>query len=117
MTIQKSGGSLRQRVARVLATGVLLSIYAVGMVATTGVIVTAGASSAFARGRGRGRGWGGDVGLGIGLGIGAAVIGGAIAAQEAQRQDAIGYCMRRFRSYDPESMTYLGRDGLRHPCP
>jgi hypothetical protein len=116
MTIQKSGGSVRKRVTRVLATGVLLFMYAFGMVATTGVFMTAGASSAFARGRGRGRG-GGDIGLGIGLGIGAAVIGGAIAAQEAQRQDAIGYCMRRFRSYDPESMTYVGRDGLRHPCP
>jgi len=31
--------------------------------------------------------------------------------------EAIEYCMRRFRSYDPESQTYLGFDGLRHPCP
>jgi len=30
---------------------------------------------------------------------------------------AIAYCMRRFRSYDPYSMTYLGYDGRRHPCP
>ncbi len=29
----------------------------------------------------------------------------------------IAYCMRRFRSYDPYSMTYLGHDGFRHPCP
>ena len=29
----------------------------------------------------------------------------------------IGYCMRRFRSYDPGSMTYLGYDGRRHRCP
>ena len=27
------------------------------------------------------------------------------------------YCMRRFRSYDPNSGTYLGYDGYRHPCP
>jgi len=27
------------------------------------------------------------------------------------------YCMQRFRSYDPGSGTYLGYDGLRHPCP
>ncbi len=27
------------------------------------------------------------------------------------------YCMRRFRSYDPASGTYLGYDGMRHPCP
>jgi BA14K-like protein len=121
MTIQKSSGSLRKFVTRVLATGVLLSMYAFGMVATTGVFMTAGISSAYAQrgrgyGRGRGRG-GGNVGAAIGLGIGAAVIGGAIAAQEAQRQDAVGYCMRRFRSYDPTSMTYLGSDGLRRPCP
>ena len=30
---------------------------------------------------------------------------------------AIAYCMRRFRSYDPYTMTYLGYDGYRHPCP
>jgi hypothetical protein len=26
-------------------------------------------------------------------------------------------CAARFRSYDPTSGTYLGYDGLRHPCP
>ncbi len=31
--------------------------------------------------------------------------------------DAAGYCAQRFRSYDPASGTYLGFDGLRHPCP
>jgi hypothetical protein len=31
--------------------------------------------------------------------------------------DAVAYCMSRFRSYDPQSGTYLGYDGLRHPCP
>jgi hypothetical protein len=31
--------------------------------------------------------------------------------------DAVAYCMRRFRSYDPSSMTYVGYDGLRHSCP
>lgn len=31
--------------------------------------------------------------------------------------DAVGYCMSRFKSYDPNSGTYLGYDGLRHPCP
>jgi hypothetical protein len=31
--------------------------------------------------------------------------------------DAVAYCMQRFRSYDPQSGTYLGFDGLRHPCP
>src|SRR4051794_13579390 len=26
-------------------------------------------------------------------------------------------CAQRYRSYDPASQTYLGYDGLRHPCP
>jgi hypothetical protein len=29
----------------------------------------------------------------------------------------VNYCIRRFRSYDPYSRTYLGYDGYRHPCP
>jgi BA14K-like protein len=28
----------------------------------------------------------------------------------------VAYCEARFRSYDPASGTYLGFDGLRHPC-
>jgi BA14K-like protein len=31
--------------------------------------------------------------------------------------DNSAYCTQRFRSYDPGSGTYLGYDGLRHPCP
>lgn len=31
--------------------------------------------------------------------------------------DAVRYCMRRYRSYDPESGTYIGFDGYQHPCP
>jgi hypothetical protein len=126
MRTQEMGGSVRRRVTRVLAAGALLFMYAFGMIATTGAFVAAGVSPAFAqrgrggggRGGGRGRG-GGNVGLGIGLGIGAAVIGGAIAASaaEQQRRDAVSYCMQRYRSFDPESMTYQGRDGFRRPCP
>ena len=29
----------------------------------------------------------------------------------------VAYCAQRYRSYDPESGTYLGYDGRRHPCP
>ena len=29
----------------------------------------------------------------------------------------VGYCARRYRSYDPGTGTFLGNDGLRHPCP
>ncbi len=31
--------------------------------------------------------------------------------------DPSGYCAQRYRSYDPQSGTYIGNDGLRHPCP
>ena len=31
--------------------------------------------------------------------------------------DGVTYCMQRFRSYDPQSGTYMGSDGYRHPCP
>ena len=120
-------GSVRQRITRVLAAGTLLVMYAFGMVATTGAFVAAGVSPAYAQ-RGRGRGWGGrgrgwgrgnGVGAAVGIGVGAAIIGGAIAASaaEQQRRDAIGYCMQRYRSFDPQSMTYLGKDGYRRPCP
>ena len=55
-----------------------------------------------------------------------ALIGGAIASQQAQAaaptyvvpdQSGVAYCAQRFRSYDPASGTYLGNDGLRHSCP
>jgi hypothetical protein len=31
--------------------------------------------------------------------------------------DDVAYCQQRYRSYDVASGTYLGYDGLRHPCP
>lgn len=69
--------------------------------------------------------------------LGGLVLGGIIAAQRPYYYDgynpypdryypayryrhsdpAIAYCMRRFKSYDPYTMTYLGYDGLRHGCP
>jgi hypothetical protein len=42
---------------------------------------------------------------------------GAVAVAPAPGGDDEAYCMQRFRSYDPGSGTYLGTDGLRHPCP
>jgi hypothetical protein len=39
----------------------------------------------------------------------------AVPAYGGDRDD--GYCAQRFQSYDPASGTYLGYDGLRHPCP
>jgi len=87
------------------------------------------------RWRGHRGGWGhrhgGWGGVGAGLAAGA-LIGGAIAASQGPyygpgygyapgpayvEGDAVSYCMQRFKSYDPRSGTYLGYDGLRHPCP
>lgn len=74
-------------------------------------------------------------GAGIAAGIiGGMIIGGIIASQYPRDyyepyppyplyrsypawDGAIAYCMRRFKSYDPYSMTYLGYDGFRHRCP
>ena len=56
----------------------------------------------------------------LGLATGA-IIGGAIAQSQAQAAPVYGgnasYCAQRYRSYDPRSGTYLGYDGMRHPCP
>jgi BA14K-like protein len=71
-------------------------------------------------------------GAAVGLGIAGALIGGAIigatqpygyygpayvAPAPYVGGDAVAYCAQRFRSYDPYSGTYVGYDGLRHPCP
>jgi hypothetical protein len=87
-----------------------------------------------------GGGWGwGAVGAGL---VAGAIIGGALSAPYygygpgpyyypgpyaappvvygapgAVAGDAVAYCMQRYRSYDPASGTFLGYDGLRHPCP
>jgi BA14K-like protein len=85
---------------------------------------------------------GGFVGDGLGLagagiGLAGAIVGGAIvgathpygygpgyayapgyvAVSPYNDGSEVGYCEQRFRSYDPGSGTYLGFDGLRHPCP
>jgi hypothetical protein len=44
--------------------------------------------------------------------------GDVVAAAPAPGgDDSVAYCMQTYRSYDPQSGTYLGYDGLRHPCP
>lgn len=39
------------------------------------------------------------------------------AGDDVPGANAAAYCAQRFRSYDPRSGTYLGNDGIRHPCP
>jgi len=82
--------------------------------------------------------WRGGWGWGLGAFAAGAVIGGALAAPyyygpgyydpgpyypapayypPPPAGDAVAFCARRYRSYDPASGTFLGNDGLRHPCP
>jgi BA14K-like protein len=78
------------------------------------------------------RGWGYGAGAAVAAG---ALVGGAVAGypyyygdtygaapvyaepEQTGSVDGTAYCIQRFRSYDPGSGTYLGNDGLRHPCP
>jgi hypothetical protein len=75
------------------------------------------------------RGWGYGRGLAAGALVGGAVAGSAyyygntygaapVYADPDQTGsvDDVAYCVQRFRSYDRASGTYLGYDGLRHPC-
>lgn len=56
-------------------------------------------------------------GYGYAAGPAVAVAPGPIVAQGYGGGDSVAYCDARFRSYDPASGTYLGFDGMRHPCP
>ena len=56
----------------------------------------------------------------LGFALGAAIAGSRQDKDrvESRRDDRewIAACARRYRSFDPASGTYLGRDGLRHYC-
>jgi hypothetical protein len=73
------------------------------------------------------RGWDGD-GVGLGLGVAGALLGGAIIANEYDGDgyydgtaydgdDGVGRCAATFRSFDPNTGTYVGYDGIVRPCP
>jgi len=118
------GGTIRKLFTSLLATGALLGLYVLGTVAATGVMVAAGTAPAMAqRGRGRGggyyrgRGRGYYGGAAVGVGIAAGVVGGAIIADQARRSNAEEYCMSRFRSYNPNTGTYITSRGEERPCP
>ena len=40
-----------------------------------------------------------------------------VRAAAAMNENDIAACQMRFQSFDPASGTYLGYDGMRHPCP
>lgn len=97
-------------------------------IAAASVIAVSPANAQWRGGHHRHGGGGGAAIAGFAAG---ALLGGALAAQRpygyydngyydpgyAMGGDGIGYCMSRYRSYDPASGTYLGYDGYRHPCP
>lgn len=81
-------------------------------------------------------GYRGGRGAAIGAGIAAGAIGalaaGALAAQPRYYEpapvyvapgyapsdvDAVAYCSRRFRTYDPETGTYIATGGVVRACP
>jgi len=88
-----------------------------------------------------GNNWGGGYNNGYGYGyndgnwvapaVGLGLLGGAIAGSAYAEDNGYGvqydappaggdptaYCLSRFKSYNPATGTYLGYDGLRHPCP
>ena len=82
----------------------------------------------------------GGRGAAVGAGIAAGVLGGALAAGAlaapryyapapvygapapaygygVEDVDAVAYCSRRFRSYDPETGTYIASGGVVRACP
>ncbi|PTM42952.1 BA14K family protein [Bosea sp. 124] len=82
----------------------------------------------------------GGRGAAVGAGIAAGVLGGALAAGAlagpryvepapiygapvpaygygVEDVDAVAYCSRRFRSYDPETGTYIASGGVVRSCP
>jgi hypothetical protein len=75
-----------------------------------------------ARGGGGGGGGGGGFGAAMmGLGIAAEIASGIAEAEEARQaqsqDDAIAQCARRYRSYDPQTQTYIGKGRRVYNCP
>lgn len=69
-----------------------------------------------------GWGWGyyNNSGAWIALGVASGLALGAAAAAANSApvyDDAVAYCMQRYRSYNPATGTFTGYDGLQHPCP
>jgi hypothetical protein len=60
----------------------------------------------------------GVFGLAAGALIGSAIAGSAAPAAPAvvNNEEWLAYCHSKYRSFDPASGTYLGYDGVRHPC-
>jgi hypothetical protein len=134
---------LVMRTATIVVVGALVAATLVPATAQVArpqaVQAAAAADDASTPVRWRGRGGGAAIGAGI---VAGALLGAGIAASRPYYGpgpyyygpgyyapppvvyapapvygDPVAYCMRRFKSYDPASGTYLGYDGYRHPCP
>ncbi len=93
-------------------TGLAALLGAAGLAATSVGIVSP-AQAAWHHGS-----WiGPAIGFGAGVAVGSALAAPHYAYGPYAYNGAEGYCASRFRSDDPYSHTYLGYDGLRHPCP
>jgi hypothetical protein len=94
---------------------------------TTSLIEEARYRGGYGYNRGYNRGYYGGYrrnrGAAIGLGIAGAIIGSAIIANEGSRyrryegQSGSERCANTYRSYDSDTGTYMGYDGVRRQCP
>ena len=66
------------------------------------------------RGIRRGRGDAGAAAAGAIIGLG---LGAIIASEAARREQGVEYCIQRYRSYNPETGTWVDRRGRVHYCP
>ena len=66
---------------------------------------------------GGGGGGGGNAGAAAAAGIIGLAIGAMIASEAARQQQGVEYCMRRYRSYNPETGIWIDRRGVPHQCP
>ena len=63
-----------------------------------------------------------EIGIGIAAGVGGFILGSALAqprpvyVEEDGGSWHVRRCLNRYASYDPDSDTYVGRDGYSHYC-
>ena len=58
----------------------------------------------------------GDAGAAVAAGIIGLAIGAMAAGASRGGSSHVRWCMNRYRSYDPDTDTYIGRDGRAHRC-
>lgn len=58
----------------------------------------------------------GIIGLATGAILGQVIAPGPMVRGQRYSPSDVAYCARRYRSFDPQSFTFLGYDGRRHYC-